>query len=177
VAKTVGNGSGEAGHGFETGHPGGSSPGRPAGFNRRVRKVTFADAYPLPQERQEAWKTPMSKQTPTPGTMKIQQWEIWKSPPPGFLKKGPLGCDRDRTGTSEQPAPFPGEWLGVFHVAPNGPLKTDVRLNSADGFESATVCQCDLLYFLDKNKLHSPLECKLERQQLIKSKLKEVFRL
>ena len=58
------------------------------------------------------------------------------------------------------------------------PLKTDVRLNGADGFETAAVCQCDLIYFLDKSKLHSPLGLiSWERQLQIKSKLKEVFRL
>jgi hypothetical protein len=57
-------------------------------------------------------------------------------------------------------------------------LSTDVRLNAAEGFQAATVCQCDLLYFLDKGKLHSPLGAvSWERQQQIKSKLKEVLRL
>jgi len=58
------------------------------------------------------------------------------------------------------------------------PVTTDVRLNSAEGFSGPTVCQCDLLWFLDKRKLHSPLGVvSWERQQAIKSKLKELFRL
>jgi mRNA-degrading endonuclease toxin of MazEF toxin-antitoxin module len=57
------------------------------------------------------------------------------------------------------------------------PMPTDVRLNAADGFPAATVCQCDLVYFLDKRRLHSLLgPVTWERQQQIKSKLKEVLR-
>ena len=55
---------------------------------------------------------------------------------------------------------------------------TDVRLNAADGFETATVCQCDLIYFLQKSRLHSRLgKVSFERQQAIKRKLIEIFRL
>ncbi len=57
-------------------------------------------------------------------------------------------------------------------------FKTDVQLNGADGFQAPAACQCDLLYFLDKGKLHSNLgQVSWERQQQIKGKLREVFRL
>ena len=58
------------------------------------------------------------------------------------------------------------------------PKKVDVRLNGADGFEGPTVCQCDFIFVLDKATLHSCLGLVTwERQQAIKSKLKEVHRL
>ena len=51
-------------------------------------------------------------------------------------------------------------------------LDSVVRLNGADGFEAATVCQCDLAYFLDKKDLHDCLGVVTwERQQQIKSRL------
>jgi hypothetical protein len=54
----------------------------------------------------------------------------------------------------------------------------DVRLNSADGFEFATVCQCDFLFIVEKSKLHSCLgSVSWERQQAIKGKVKQVLRL
>jgi hypothetical protein len=55
---------------------------------------------------------------------------------------------------------------------------TDVRLNSAEGFGAPTACQCDLIYFLEKPKLHSSQgTVSWERQQQIKSKVKELLRL
>lgn len=58
------------------------------------------------------------------------------------------------------------------------PKKLDVRLNGADGFDGPTVCQCDFIFGLEKAKLHSCLgSVSWERQQAIKAKLKEVFRL
>ena len=46
------------------------------------------------------------------------------------------------------------------------------------GFAAATVCQCDLFWFLDKRKLHSSLGMvSWERQQAIKGKIKELHRL
>ena len=79
------------------------------------------------------------------------------------------------------------ERLDSNRVAVNGlacytlrshPEKTDVRLNGADGFSTPTVCTYDHLFFLDKNALIETLgPVSWERQQQIKSKLKEVFRL
>lgn len=58
------------------------------------------------------------------------------------------------------------------------PKKLDVRLNGADGFDGPTVCQCDFIFVLNKTALHSCLgSVTWERQQSIKSKLKEVHRL
>lgn len=108
--------------------------------------------------------------------MKIRQWEIWKCRPPGFEKDHWFvvvsGQERLDNARHHQV-----NGLACFTLR-GGILKTDVRLNGADGFETPTVCQCDLLFFLDKTRLHSPLGIVgWERQQRIKSKLKEVFRL
>ena len=108
--------------------------------------------------------------------MKIRQWEVWKTRPPGFEKdhwfvviSGQERLDSIRHSQVNG--------LACFTLR-GSPFKTDVLLNGADGFESPTVCQCDLFYFLDKNKLHSSLGMvSWERQQQIKSKLREVFRL
>jgi hypothetical protein len=57
------------------------------------------------------------------------------------------------------------------------PFPTDVRLNSADGFAAPTVCVCDLVYLLDKRSLYDRVGIvSWERQQAIKSKVKEVLR-
>ena len=108
--------------------------------------------------------------------MKIRQWEVWKCRPPGFEKDHWFvivsGQERLDSARHQQI-----NGLACFTLR-GETLKTDVRLNGADGFESLTVCQCDLLFFLDKTRLHSPLGVvSWERQQQIKSKLKEVFRL
>ena len=58
------------------------------------------------------------------------------------------------------------------------PLSTDVQLNAAHGFQALTVCQCDLVFLLDKRQLHSGLGAvSWERQPAIKSKLKETLRI
>jgi hypothetical protein len=108
--------------------------------------------------------------------MKLSQWTIYKTRPPGFEKDHlfVIVSGQERLDSSRN-----NQINGLACFTLRGePLKTDVRLNGADGFDHATVCQCDLLYFLDKGKLHSPLgSVSWERQQQIKSKLKEVFRL
>lgn len=108
--------------------------------------------------------------------MKFRQWEVWKCRPEGFAREhwfvivsGQERCDEPR------------------HLLVNGlacwtlrgePPRLSVRLNGADGFDVPTVCQCDFLYALPKSALHSSLgPVSWERQQQIKSKLKEVFRL
>jgi|ERR1017187_1741498 mRNA-degrading endonuclease toxin of MazEF toxin-antitoxin module len=108
--------------------------------------------------------------------MKLRQWEIWKARPQGFerdhwfvILSAQERLDNDR---------FPKINGLVCFTLRGETLNTDVRLNSADGFENATVCQCDLVYFLDKSRLHSPLgSVSWERQQQIRGKLKDVFRL
>jgi hypothetical protein len=53
----------------------------------------------------------------------------------------------------------------------------EVRLNGADGFAAPTACQCDFVYPLPKVGLHSPLgSVAWERQQQIKSRVKEILR-
>ena len=108
--------------------------------------------------------------------MKLQQWQIWKSRPPGFagdhwfvLVSGQERLDDPRR------AQING--LACYKLQ-GDPKKLDVRLNGADGFDGPTVCQCDFIFVVDKSNLHSCLGLVTwERQQAIKSKLKEVHRL
>jgi hypothetical protein len=54
----------------------------------------------------------------------------------------------------------------------------EVQLDSADGFSMPTACQCDFVYSMEKSKFHTGQGfVSWERQQQIKSKLKEVLRL
>jgi mRNA-degrading endonuclease toxin of MazEF toxin-antitoxin module len=108
--------------------------------------------------------------------MKMRQWEIWKARPPGFerdhwfvIVSGQERC--------EEPRQLLVNGLACWTLR-GDPRKVEVRLNGADGFEVPTVCQCDFLYSLPKNALHTKLgTVTWERQQHIKSKLKEVLRL
>ena len=108
--------------------------------------------------------------------MKLRQWEIWKDRPPGFEKDHWFVIV---SGQERLDSPLHRQINGLACFTSRDEAgKTDVRLNSADGFAAPTVCQCDLLFFLDKTRLHSPLGIvSWERQQQIKSKLKEIFRL
>ena len=107
--------------------------------------------------------------------MKIHQWEVWKATPSGFSKAhwfiivtGQERLDSNRVAVNG---------LACYTLRGH-PEKTDVRLNGADGFSAPTVCPCDHLLVLDKNSLAENLgQVSWERQQQIKSKLKEVFRL
>ena len=107
--------------------------------------------------------------------MKIRQFEVWKCQPPGFSRdhwfvvvSGQERCD--------EPRQLMVNGLACFTLR-GPPLKSEVRLNSADGFASPTVCQCDYFYSLEKARLHSSLGLvSWERQQAIKAKIKEVFR-
>jgi len=108
--------------------------------------------------------------------MKIRQWEIWKARPAGFeadhwfvVLSGQERCD--------EPRQLLVNGLACFTL--RGRLrKSEVQLNSADGFAGPTACQCDFLYALEKSRLHSSQGLvSWERQQQIKSKLKEVLRL
>ena len=107
--------------------------------------------------------------------MKIRQFEVWKCRPMGFqtdhwfvIVSGQERCDEARQLLVNA--------LACFSLR-GAPLKSEVRLNSADGFSAATVCQCDFLYPLEKSKLHSSLGAvSWERQQAIKAKVKEVLR-
>jgi hypothetical protein len=108
--------------------------------------------------------------------MKFRQWEVWKSRPEGF------GADHWFvliSGQERLDSAKHHQINGLVCFTLRGqPLSTDVRLNSADGFPAPTVCQCDLVWTLDKRKLHSALGMvSWERQQAIKGRLKEVMRL
>jgi mRNA-degrading endonuclease toxin of MazEF toxin-antitoxin module len=107
--------------------------------------------------------------------MKPRQWDIWKCKPPGFEREhwfviisGQERCDASRMQLVNG--------LACFTLrGSQGPL--EVRLNGADGFDLPTVCQCDFIYPLPKSMLHSPLgQVCWERQQQIKSRVKEILR-
>jgi hypothetical protein len=108
--------------------------------------------------------------------MKPRQWEIWKCKPEGFerdhwfiILSPQERCDAQQLGFVNG--------LACFTLRGQARL-TEIRLNGADGFAAPTVCQCDFFYPLPKLKLHSPLgSVSWERQQQIKSKLKELLRL
>ena len=108
--------------------------------------------------------------------MRIRQWEIWKATPPGF--------ETDHwfvivSGQERLDSPKHHQINGLACYTLRGELlPSDVRLNAAEAFAAPTACQCDLLWFLDKRKLQSSQGMvSWERQQAIKSKLREVFRL
>ena len=107
--------------------------------------------------------------------MILRQWEIWKCKPVGFEKHHwfVIISPQERLTSAKH-----GQVNGLVCFTLRGdPLPTDVRLNHSDGFERPTVCQCDLIYFLDKGSLHSRLGIVTwEGQQQIKGRFKEVFR-
>jgi hypothetical protein len=108
--------------------------------------------------------------------MNIRQWEIWKCKPEGFERDHwfIIISNQERC-SSEHRRSVNG--LACFSLR-GSPNLTEIRLNGADGFDAPTVCQCDFIYPLTKQKLHSRLGAVAwERQQQIKAKLKEVFRL
>ena len=107
----------------------------------------------------------------------MRQWEIWKCRDlPGF--------DRDHwfvilSGQEriDNPRFLKINGLACFTLR-GSPKQTDVLLNGADGFEGPTACQCDFAFILEKAKLHSRIgQIGVERQRIIKAKLKEVLRL
>jgi hypothetical protein len=108
--------------------------------------------------------------------MNLHQWEVWKSRPEGFAKDHwfVLISGQERLDSARVL-----QVNGLVCYTLRGALEgNDVRLNSADGFVAPTVCQCDLVFLLDKRKLHSSQGLvSWERQQAIKSKIKELLRL
>ena len=108
--------------------------------------------------------------------MIIRQWEVWKARPIGVEKEHWFvilsGTERLQSSSHLQI-----NGLACFSLR-GTPRSTDVRLNSTDGFPAPTVCQCDLVYLLEKGRLHSRLgEVSYERQQAIKRRLIQVLRL
>lgn len=108
--------------------------------------------------------------------MNPRQFEIWKGKPQGFEKahwfviiSGSERCLDARLAAVNG--------LACFTLR-GEPSKTDVRLNGADGFERPTVCQCDYLFPIPKASLHDRIGVvTFERQQAIKSRIREVLRL
>jgi hypothetical protein len=107
--------------------------------------------------------------------MRFRQWEIWKAKPEGFQSDHWFVL---LSGQERLDNPKYNQVNGLACFSLRGSLlTTDVRLNAAEGFSSPTVCQCDLIYFLDKRKLHSCIgTVSWERQLQIKSKVKEILR-
>jgi hypothetical protein len=108
--------------------------------------------------------------------MSWRQFEIWKARPHGFERDHwfVLIPPQERL---DSPRHAQVNALACFTLR-GMPLQTDVRLNTADGFDAPTVCPCDLLFLLAKSQLRERLGIvSWERQQAIKSKVKEVFRL
>ena len=109
--------------------------------------------------------------------MKLAQWDIWRAQPPGLSQPHwfVLVAGQERLN---HPQLLQINALACFTL--RGPLRSvDVQLDEADGFQAPTACQCDLIYFLEnKHRLLDRLgQVTWERQQAIKSKLKEVLRL
>jgi len=107
--------------------------------------------------------------------MNVRQWQIWKCRPPRFERDHwfVILSGQERL---DHPQRLQVNGLACYKLQ-GDPKKLDVRLNGADGFDGPTVCQCDFIFALDRRKLHSSLgSVTWERQQAIKSKLKEVFR-
>jgi len=108
--------------------------------------------------------------------MTVRQWDIWKTRPAGIQKEHWFvilsGAERLQSSSHVQI-----NGLACFTLR-GMPRSTDVRLDAADGFPAPTVCQCDLVYFLEKSQLHSHLgKVSYARQQAIKRALIQLFRL
>jgi hypothetical protein len=104
---------------------------------------------------------------------KYRQWEIWKHPAMGRDHWYVLLSGQERLDSRHE------QINGLICFTLRGPLsKTDVALNSADGFQVPTACQCDLIYPADKSRLYDRLGRVSDfRQDAIKRKLIEVLRL
>jgi len=108
--------------------------------------------------------------------MRLRPWEIWKARPPGFERDHwfVIVSGQERF---DEPRHLVINGLACYTLR-GQPLKSEVRLNSADGFDAATVCQCDFFYTIPKAMLHSCFgPVSWERQQQIKGKIKETLRL
>ena len=108
--------------------------------------------------------------------MNIHQWDVWKARPPGFASdhwfviiSGQERCVSERVVSVN----------GLACFTMRGRLgATDVQLDAVDGFAAPTCCQCDYFYQLEKHLVHSGQGMvSWERQQQIKSKIKELLRL
>ena len=107
--------------------------------------------------------------------IRLRQWQVWKALPAGFGKAHyfVLFSNQERLDSSRPQI----NGLACFTLRGEA-LKSDVRLNGADGFSAPTVCQCDLIYLLNKSDLQEPAGfVSAARQQQIQVKVREVFRL
>ncbi len=104
---------------------------------------------------------------------RIRQWEIWKHPALGRDHWYVIFSGQERLDAKHD------QVNGLLCVTLRGGLlKTDVMLNSAEGFEVETVCQCDLIYPLQKSKLHQKIGIVSEfRREALKRKIIEIHRL
>lgn len=108
--------------------------------------------------------------------MKIHQWEVWKAKPPGFerdhwfvIVSGQELCDNPRNLSVNGLACY------TLRGEPN---ILSVVQDSADGLSAPTIVPCAYFHGIPKSALHSGLgQISWERQQQIKNKIKELFRL
>jgi len=108
--------------------------------------------------------------------MNLHQWEIWKCRPAGFARDHwfVILSGQERL---DNPQRLQVNGLACYTLQ-GDPTKLDVRRNGAGVFDGPTACECDFIFVLAKTNLHSCLgSVTWERQQAIKSKLKEVHRL
>lgn len=105
----------------------------------------------------------------------MKQWEIWKFRALGFPQDHWfVVISPDERLASQRLHQVNGLACFTLH---GDPSPAEVRLNSADGFDHATVCQCDLLFILDKAQARSRIgQVSFERQQAIKRKVISVLR-
>jgi hypothetical protein len=106
----------------------------------------------------------------------MNQWEIWKGRPAGMAHDHWFVL---LSGQERLASPRHQSVNGLACFTLRGGLgPTDVMLNSADGFQTQTACQCDLIYLLEKGRLHSRIGLvSFDRQQAIKRKLIQLFRM
>lgn len=108
--------------------------------------------------------------------MKIRQWEIWKAKPPGWEKDhwfliitGQEICDNER---------IPHVNGLPCYTLRGSPSTLSVVLDRSDGFDAPTEMPCYFFHGIPKRSLHSGLGLiSWERQQQIKAKIRELFRL
>ena len=107
--------------------------------------------------------------------MNCRQFDIWKCKPTGFEKAHWFVIiSPNEICTDERELAVNG--LACFSLRGNA-LKTDVRLNGADGFDHPTVCGCDFFYSLPKAGLHESIgPVTSERRTQIARLIREVFR-
>jgi hypothetical protein len=108
--------------------------------------------------------------------MPINQFEIWKAQPEGWgtphffvIISNDERCQDTRIHDVNGLACF---------TKRGAPKAVDVILNGADGFERITVCDCGIFFNLQKSSLKERLAVvSFERQNHIRAKIKDVFRL